>query len=77
MMPEMDGFEFVAEMHRHSEWKDIPIVVITAKDLSAEDRLRLNGHVSRVLYKGLYNREELLDHIGKLVAARVQKRARP
>jgi signal transduction histidine kinase/CheY-like chemotaxis protein len=77
MMPEMDGFEFLAEMHLHEEWKPIPVVVITAKDLTAEDRLRLNGHVSRVLQKGLYNRDELLEHVSKLVAARVQKRTRP
>ena len=38
MMPEMDGFEFVDELRRHPEWKSIPVVVVTAKDLTAEDR---------------------------------------
>ena len=37
MMPEMDGFEFVVEMQRNEAWRTIPIVVITAKDLTAED----------------------------------------
>ena len=46
MMPEMDGFEFVAEFRRHEAWRAIPIVVITAKDLSADDRERLNGYVA-------------------------------
>jgi signal transduction histidine kinase/DNA-binding response OmpR family regulator len=71
MMPEMDGFEFVDEMHRHEAWKSIPVVVITAKDLTEEERKRLNGHVSRVLQKGLYRRDELLEEVSQLVAARV------
>jgi signal transduction histidine kinase/DNA-binding response OmpR family regulator len=72
MMPEMDGFEFLAELNRHPEWKSVPVVVITARDLSGEDRKRLNGHVSRVLQKGLYSRDELIEHISRLVASRVR-----
>ena len=75
MMPEMDGFEFLAEMRRHEEWRSIPVVVLTAKDLTADERLRLNGHVNRVLQKGLYTRDELLEQVSQLVAARVGKRA--
>ena len=52
MMPEMDGFEFVAEFRRHEAWRAIPIVVITARDLSHEDRERLNGYVQKILQKG-------------------------
>jgi signal transduction histidine kinase/DNA-binding response OmpR family regulator len=74
MMPEMDGFEFIAELHRHAEWKSIPVIVITARDLTAEDKIRLNGHVSRVLQKGLYSRDELLQQVSGLVAARILKR---
>jgi CheY-like chemotaxis protein len=74
MMPEMDGFEFIAEMHRHEEWKSIPVIVITARDLNKEDKDRLNGHVSRVLQKGLYTRDELLQQISGLVASRIHKR---
>ena len=68
MMPEMDGFEFVAEFRRHEAWRAIPIVVVTAKDLSAEDRERLNGYVERILQKGAYSREELLAEVRELVA---------
>ncbi|MGI8741786.1 MAG: response regulator [Bryobacteraceae bacterium] len=73
MMPEMDGFEFLDEIHSHKAWKSIPVIVITAKELTEEDRLRLNGHVSRVLQKGQYRREELLEQVSQLVAARVRK----
>ena len=71
MMPEMDGFEFLGEMHANKEWSSIPVVVITAKELTAEDRARLNGHVSRVIEKGNYRRDELLEHVSRLVHSRV------
>jgi CheY-like chemotaxis protein len=73
MMPEMDGFEFLTELHQHPEWKSIPVVVITARDLSPEDRMRLNGHVTKVLQKGMYNKNELLEHVSQLVASRIRK----
>jgi CheY-like chemotaxis protein len=72
-MPEMDGFEFLAEMHRHDDWKAIPVIVITAKELTADDRARLNGHVIRVLQKGMYSRDELLEQVSRLIAERIQK----
>jgi CheY-like chemotaxis protein len=45
MMPEMDGFEFLAQLRRHPALRDVPVVVLTAKDLTDEDRRRLNGEV--------------------------------
>ncbi|HXH84185.1 MAG TPA: GAF domain-containing protein, partial [Candidatus Tectomicrobia bacterium] len=74
MMPEMDGFEFVAEMRRHAGWASIPIVVITAKDLSRDDHDRLNGYVQRILQKGAYGREQLLAEVRDLVTASVRRR---
>jgi PAS domain S-box-containing protein len=69
LMPEMDGFEFSVEMSRHGDWSKIPIVVLTAKDITAEDRARLNGNVIRVMQKGAYNRDELMAEIKRLLAA--------
>ena len=74
MMPEMDGFEFVAEFRRHEPWRAIPIVVVTAKDLSREDTERLNGYVQRILQKGSHSREQLLAEVRELVAASVTRR---
>jgi CheY-like chemotaxis protein len=73
MMPEMDGFEFVVKLRRHPEWSDIPVVVITAKELTVEDRQRLNGSVEKVLLKGAFSREELLARVREHVSACVSQ----
>ncbi len=53
MMPVMDGFGFLKAMREHPEWQAIPVVVVTAKDIDAQDRARLDaGQVSRVIAKG-------------------------
>jgi GAF domain-containing protein/CheY-like chemotaxis protein/anti-sigma regulatory factor (Ser/Thr protein kinase) len=74
MMPEMDGFEFVTEFRRREAWRAIPIVVITAKDLSHDDRERLNGYVQKILQKGTHGREQLLAEVRELVATSVARR---
>jgi CheY-like chemotaxis protein len=74
MMPEMDGFEFIAELRKHEAWRAIPVIVITAKDLTAEDHQRLNGSVERVLQKGAYSRDALLVDVQEMVAALVARR---
>ena len=76
MMPEMDGFEFVTEFRRHERWRGIPIVVITAKDLSQDDRERLNGYVQKILQKGTHGREDLLTEVRDLVASSLAERQR-
>ena len=63
MMPEMDGFEFIAEVQQHEEWRDIPVVVVTAKVLNAEDHRRLNGYVISIIEKRQYQMDELLQAI--------------
>jgi len=67
MMPVMDGSQFAAELRKVDAWRDIPIIVITAKDLTAEDRRALNGDVQGVLQKGAFSRETLLREIQSLM----------
>ncbi|MBI5543538.1 MAG: response regulator, partial [Deltaproteobacteria bacterium] len=69
MMPQMDGFQLVAELRRREEWRQVPVVVVTAKDLSSEDRARLGGHVERILQKGAYSQGELLGELRQLLNA--------
>jgi CheY-like chemotaxis protein len=47
MMPEMDGFELMATLQANADWQHIPVFVVTALELSEQDRRRLNVGVSR------------------------------
>ena len=68
MMPEMDGFEFLEEFQANKEWQNVPVIVLTSKDLNAEDRKRLNGGVERVLAKGAVNRDSFLENVKRAVS---------
>jgi CheY-like chemotaxis protein len=74
MMPEMDGFEFLAELRSVTEWRDIPVLVVTAKDLTDDDHRRLNGEVTRVIQKRACAREELLRQLREELTACVDRR---
>ena len=67
MMPEMDGFDFVSELRKMDAGRNIPVVVVTAKDLTSEDRQRLEGQVRRIFQKGGFSREELMREIKLLL----------
>jgi signal transduction histidine kinase/CheY-like chemotaxis protein len=67
MMPEMDGFEFLRQLRAKADWRAIPVVVLTAKELTAEDRHALMGDVTKILQKGTVGRDELLKEIRSLV----------
>jgi adenylate cyclase len=66
IMPEMDGFEFIDAIRGRAEWRDIPIVVVTSKDLTAEDKNRLTGGVERVIQKA--GRDETLREVRGVLA---------
>jgi PAS domain S-box-containing protein len=69
MMPVMDGFEFVMELRKIERWRGIPIVVVTAKDLTDDDRRRLNGDVVGLIQKSGLDRKSLLAQLLEQVAA--------
>ena len=75
MMPEMNGFDFLDALRENPEWRGIPVLVLTAMDLTDEDRRRLNGEVERILQKGASAREQLLDEVGRVLASVVARRA--
>jgi signal transduction histidine kinase/DNA-binding LacI/PurR family transcriptional regulator/CheY-like chemotaxis protein len=63
-MPEMDGFAVLQAM-REARWaRNIPVIVITGKDLTEDDLARLNEGVAVVLQKGLFATDETIVHIG-------------
>ncbi|WP_239613608.1 response regulator [Cohnella mopanensis] len=63
MMPEMDGFQFVEALRKQEVWSSIPIVVVTAKSITTDDRLKLNGYVKSVIQKGSFDHKSLLTEI--------------
>lgn len=63
MMPGVDGFAVIEEVKSNHSTKDIPIIVISAKDITANDKRRLNGYIEGLISKGLLNEEELIKQV--------------
>ncbi|HJW72149.1 MAG TPA: response regulator [Geothrix sp.] len=68
MMPGMDGFSFLAEKQQNPAWNAIPVIVVTARDLTGPEREKLRqAQVAAVLQKGLYSKGELMEEIRRAV----------
>ena len=67
MMPELDGFGFIEELRRNDQWNKIPVVVLTAKDLSSDDRVRLEGFTAAVLVKKGQSPDALIREMRDLI----------
>jgi CheY-like chemotaxis protein len=68
MMPVMDGFEFVQKLREEEENRSIPIIVVTAKDLTEEDRRQLAGGVEHIIAKGAFTQGDMLQQVRDLVS---------
>ena len=66
MMSELDGFDFVARLRADARWASVPVVVITAKELTTSERQRLSLHVERIFEKGSYSRSDLIAEVERL-----------
>lgn len=69
MMPVMDGFQFLHELQRTPEGRRLPVIVITAKDLSGTEREELDGIARAVVAKNGRSREDLIRAIQQLIEA--------
>ena len=68
MMPEMNGFEFLAHLRNHAQWRTVPVLVATAMDLTDTDLERLNGQVVQVIRKLGQSPDSLMHDLGKALA---------
>lgn len=75
MMPEMDGFQLITALREKPAWRHIPVIVITALDITAADRVRLNSGVQAILLKDTFDPAQLVAAVRKHVAEarRLQK----
>jgi CheY-like chemotaxis protein len=71
MMPEVNGFTVVDRLHGDPHTADIPIIILTAKIVSAEERQRLNGHIVAIAEKSGIDRAAFLSEVNRAVRARV------
>jgi threonine synthase len=65
MMPGMDGFAVLEALKADDEFSSVPVIVITAKELSSDDRERLSGRIDKLMQKGSFTEEDLLQEIIK------------
>jgi CheY-like chemotaxis protein len=63
MMPEIDGFTVLETVKSDPATHDIPVIIVTAKDITTEDRERLNGKLAALYNKGMFTAEQLLADI--------------
>ncbi|QDG52378.1 response regulator [Persicimonas caeni] len=67
MMPEMDGFEFLREIRKHDKWSDIPVVVVTARQLTRAEVEQLQMVSERIMRKGNFTGPELVAEVDRVV----------
>jgi len=67
LMPEMDGFEVIQRVKANPRWRDIPIIVVTAKDLTDSDWGFLHRSVDRIIQKSGLARESLMKEVQSLL----------
>jgi CheY-like chemotaxis protein len=70
MMPGVNGFDVVAALHDDAETARIPIVVVTAKQITDEDRVRLNGSVTTIVEKAEFDRDRFTAEVRRAMAGR-------
>jgi len=67
MMPEMDGFAVLDALQSDPETSEIPVIVLTAKELTPAEKRKLQGHIQSLMQKGDFLSDELLDEVRALL----------
>jgi signal transduction histidine kinase/CheY-like chemotaxis protein len=74
MMPEMDGFELIDRLREHEQWCSIPVIVLTAKELTSTELEILQGQATKIFQKGAYERQVLLEEVNYLLLEAIDRR---
>ncbi len=75
LMPEMDGFEVVEKMYEDEKLKEVPIVVLTAKEVTDEERGVLNSKIKAIVQKEGLTREIILREVNKFISKGSRQRS--
>lgn len=67
MMPELDGFSVMDRLQSNPETAEIPVIVVTAKELTQAEKERLQGHIQKLMQKGDFMSDELSDEVRALL----------
>ncbi len=70
MMPDVNGFEVVEALKLHPDTARIPILVVTAKQITADDRARLSGYVSAIVEKAEFSRDRFAAEVRRAMSGR-------
>jgi signal transduction histidine kinase/CheY-like chemotaxis protein len=70
MMPEVNGFDVVMALNEHPDTARIPILVVTAKEITAEDRAKLGGQVTTIMEKAEFNRDRFTTEVRRAIFGR-------
>jgi threonine synthase len=67
MMPELDGFSVLDALKEDPQTSSIPVIVVTAKELTSEEKSRLQGRIHTLMQKGEFLNDDLLDEVTALL----------
>ena len=67
MMPELDGFSVLDALRSDPATASIPVIVVTAQELTSKEKQRLEGQIQSLMQKGDFVSEELLNEVRALI----------
>jgi CheY-like chemotaxis protein len=70
MMPEVNGFDVVSALVEDPATAGIPVIVVTAKHITLEDRAKLNGYVMAIMEKANFDRDRFIAEVRRAMAGR-------
>lgn len=75
-MPGIDGFGLVEELKLDPRTKDIPVIVVSAKDITTDERKRLNGHIEALYQKGSLPTRKFVDQVINVIEDKIDEKSK-